>query len=257
MDNTNIKQFHQQYFEAIKQLQDKQDIINNMPKPEYESFFEIMPELIEFIIKEIEETTQLLARETDEELIEWFKEDIEIWNFKLTICKQSLKEAKEMKETEKLATITPQKNFIFATTSSGNIYLEKDLKDIPEEYYDSIGESLEKLKNGYEENNEEKAKALKSNRKLAGLHEIKLFKVRVVYQNLSPDTVFIIMAKMKKSDNDKKDREEMIVRKNQTDIEFKRLKKEILDPLQKQTLIDEHHQIYDKLFKQIRENRRG
>ena len=257
MDNKKREQLHNQYFEAIKQLQDKQDIIDNMPKPEYDSFFEIMLGLIEFIEKEIVETNQLLATEKDEELIYYFKDDLEIWKFKLNICKELLKEAKEAKKTEELASVTPQKNLIFAKTSSENIYLEKDLKDIPEEYYDSVSESLEQLKNGYIENNEEKGKSLKSNKKLLGLHEIKPFKVRVAYRNLSPDTVFIIIAKMKKSDNDKKDREEMIVRKSRTDIEFQRLKQEILDPEKKQALIEEHQQIYNKLFKQIKENRRG
>ena len=72
------------------------------------------------------------------------------------------------------------------------IYLEEDLKDIPEEYYIDIIECLESLKNGFTENNEIKGKSLKNNARLKGLHEIKKFKIRIGYLNLDSNLTFII-----------------------------------------------------------------
>lgn len=134
--------------------------------------------------------------------------------------------------------------------------MERDLKDLPQEYYECVFDSLEQLRGGYEENNAENGKALKSNRKLSGLHEIKPFKVRVVYRNLSPDVVYVLMAKMKKSNNSKKDREDLINRKDQTDGEFENLSKMIEDEEVLQELIDDNAVIYDRITKVIKEKGR-
>lgn len=257
MENNTIYILHRQYFEAIKQLQDEEDIIANLPSIEYESFYEIITELKEYITKEINETINLIEEETDKELIKYYTEELELWKLKLKLCQERINKANKQKETEELAKITPEKNIIFAKTSSGNIYLEKDLKDIAEEYYDSVQDSIEQLKNGYIENNEEKGKSLKGNRKLSKLHEIKQFKVRVGYKNLSNDIVYIMIAKMKKSNNDKKDREELIDRNGKTIKEFEKLEEQIQNPEIKEALIKEHNEIYKRIFNITKEKGRG
>lgn len=60
---TNLRE---QYYEAIKNLQFEQDIIDAMPKPEYESFYSIMYGLIELITKELEKNPQILPEILDE-----------------------------------------------------------------------------------------------------------------------------------------------------------------------------------------------
>lgn len=252
-----ISQLHDQYYEAIKQLQDKDDIINSLPNTDYNSFFDIIDVLIEKLEIDKKETIQLIASETNYELREYYQQELDLLEFKLECCSNRLEEAKSLQMTENFATMTNKKNIIFATTTSGNIYLEKDLKNIPEEYLDSILDAINQLKDGIVENNEEKGKKLRSNQKLSGLHEIKLFKVRIIYRNLSPDLVFLIGTKMKKSDNDKKDREEIIDRKDKTNSEFKELIEKIKDPKNKQMLIDQNRIILNNICNKINTNKRG
>ena len=257
MNNANVTRLRQQYFESIKQLQDKQDIIDNLPVPEYENFFPIMEGLIGFIAKEIEETNHMIQEEKDEDMKEYLQEEQDLWEYKLNACKELVDEVKEMKELEEQAENTPYKDIIFATTPLGNIYLERDLKGVSEEYYEKVKNSLEELKNGYKEENEEKGKQLKNNNKLLGVHEVKPFKVRIMYKILCPDTLFIIMTKMKKGDNEKKDREEVIIRNKQTELEFRKLRKEIKDPIRKKEIIEENQQTYNYLFEYLKEKGRG
>ena len=124
----------EQYYQAIKKLQVEQDIIDAMPKAEYESFFPIMYGLIDLIKKELSELQESLDNLEPEleELKEEYEEEIKTWQYKKDLCIKLLKEAKEDVEIENESKNTPIKNIIFAKTSSGNIYLEKDLKNIQE-----------------------------------------------------------------------------------------------------------------------------
>jgi len=256
MDNENIKKIQNTYFEAIKCLQDEQDIIDALPKPEYEDFFSLMENLIEFINKELEQINNLITKENDEEMKEYLSEELNLWKFKLSISKKLIDEAEKSKKIEQETQITPNKKLIFATTTTGNIYLEKDLKDIPEECYDAVRESLEALKDGYVEENDEKGKQLKNNGKIAKVHEIKQFKVRVMYKILAPDTLYIIMTRMKKDNNSKKDRDEVIIRNKQTEKEFNMLKNILKDPTAEKQIIDENQNTYNYLFEYLKERGR-
>lgn len=58
---------------------------------------------------------------------------------------------------------------IFAKTTFGNTYLERDLRDIPLEYYDKVLSTLDTLESGDIGSNVEKARQLVNNEKLFGL----------------------------------------------------------------------------------------
>lgn len=53
MEQDNIENLRKQYFAAILNLQNEQDIIDALPKPEYNSFFPIIYGLMELMEKEI------------------------------------------------------------------------------------------------------------------------------------------------------------------------------------------------------------
>lgn len=256
MYKDNIANLRQNYFSAIMKLTDEKDILDAMPQPLYESFFPIAYGLMDMFEQRLAELNEeLITSFNAKEYSELITEEIQILNYKKSICQQLILQAEDIKNTEMQAEMVPKKSLIFATTQSGNIYLERDLKDIPEEYLDSIAESLTCLENGFAENNNKKGKELSDN--LSGLHEIKQFKVRIYYKNITPDTVFIILAKMKKSNNDLSDRNKPLDRSQKTQSELLRLKEQMKDPTKKEIIIKQNQEIRDRIMKYINENRRG
>lgn len=256
----NIEFLRKKYYEAIILLQDEQDILNALPQPDYGNFFPIITGLIQCLDNELfmlQEELRVL-NQSDFEMREYIEEEIKILLFKKEVCNSLLQKGIEDKTIEEEAEKTPVKNIVFATTNSGNICIKNDLKTLPEEYYESIIDSLQNLMNGIEENNPEKAKALSSSdKKMAKIHEIKEFKVRLFYKNLSSDTVYVLMVRMKKSDYDALDRKEVTIRNNQVNKQYEQLKKLVKDPQMKQKLISENQEILSNLCDYLVQNRRG
>lgn len=254
-----IEILRNQYYEAIQLLQDEKDIKNALPQPEFTSFFQIMYGLIEklsLVEKELIKELNKIDNQ-DKEMLEYLKEELELNNFKKSLCEKLIKEARKEEQEEEIAEKGSPKNLIFATTSRGNVYLEEDLKDIPEEYYVEIIECLESLKNGFTESNEVKGKSLKNNAKLKGLHEIKQFKIRIGYINLNPNLTFVILAKTKKSDNSSQDRGDLINRNSKVGAEFQKLKELIKDENKKTELIEKNQEIENNLIEYLNKNKRG
>ena len=254
-----IEILRNQYYEAIQLLQDEEDIKNALPQPEFTSFFQIMYGLIEklsLVEKELIKELNKIDNQ-DKEMLEYLKEELELNNFKKSLCERLIKEARKEEQDEEIAEKGSPKNLIFATTGSGKIYLEEDLKDIPEEYYIDIIECLESLKNGFTENNEIKGKSLKNNARLKGLHEIKQFKIRIGYINLDPNLTFVILAKTKKSDNSSQDRGDLINRNSKVGAEFQKLKELIKDENKKTELIEKNQEIENNLIEYLNKNKRG
>ena len=254
-----IEILRNQYYEAIQFLQNEEDIKNALPQPEFTSFFQIMHGLVEklsLVEKElIKELNNIDFK--DKEMLEYVKEELELNNFKKNLCEKLIEEAKKEDQEEAIAEKGSLKNLIFATTSSGKIYLEEDLKDIPEEYYMDIIECLESLKNGFTESNEVKGKSLRNNAKLKGLHEIKKFKIRIGYMNLDPNLTFVILAKTKKSDNSSQDRGDLINRNSKVGAEFQKLKDLIKDENKKTKLIEKNQEKENNLMQYLNKNKRG
>lgn len=260
MDKDKIQEkLHEQYYDAIKLLQDNNDIIDALPKPIYKSFFSIMPRLIERLKEEEQELKEMLTGE-DKKSIDYIDiiEDLKLCALKIEICNKLYKDALEEVKIEKEGEEAKHKNIIFSKTSSGNVYLQKDLKSIPEEYYDSILDCIEKIENGYKEENTEKAKSFTTtNSKLAGIHEIKPFKIRVAYKILDKNIVYILMVRVKKDNNESLDREEIIKRANNTEKEYNQIKKEIKKESNKNKLLEEHKKIKEEIEQYLLSNKRG
>lgn len=254
-----IEKLVEKYYEAIMLLQEEKDIIESLPTPEYKTFFSIINGLIEYIDKEMIEKQQEISLYNieDKDLQEIAKEDLKLLQLKKQACLKRKSQVDEIVKNEEEAKLNPIKNLIFAKTSSNNVYAERDLKSFSEEYLDSVIESLQALENGFEEENIQKGRSLSNNNKLSGLHEIKPFKVRIFYRILSSDTVYVLLLRMKKSDNSKKDRDEAISRKSKTNKEFEMLRELVKDPQYKEKLIEEHSQIKNEIYEIINSTRRG
>lgn len=252
-----IENFRKQYYESVRLLQDEQDILNALPQPEYENFFPLIRGVIKKLENELKENQEELASELDPKMKEYIQDEIDIIQFKINVCINLLQKGLEDEKIEEEALSTPKKNIIFATTESGNICIENDMKTIPEEFYTSVERLLLRLQEGVVEDNGQKAKSFTTiDKKMVGIHEIKEFKIRLFYKNLSPDTVYVLMVRMKKSDNDRLDREEIINRTSQRNKQYERLKKEVKDPMKKEELIQEHKKTLDRLLGNIKHNKR-
>ena len=256
--NYSIEDLRKQYFESIMLLTDEEDILNMLPQPGYDSFYQIINGVLELIEKEIHLLHGELHNLDDNEYGELINEELKLLNFKKDACQKLIEKASIKGETVEKNDEVEQVNLIFATTENGNVYVERDLKNIPEEYYDSIGECLKKIENGFEESNSEQAHQFTTTHKdLVGLHEIKDFKVRIMYKKLAPDLAYIIMFKIKKSDFSKLDQNEIVIRYKKIQDEYERLSEMIKNPLMKEELINYNNEISERIYGMMNENRRG
>lgn len=253
MIDETLTKLRDSYYESIILLQDEKDIIEALPKPEYQNFFPLIEGLISKLMTEYEEFKSL--DDKDEEIIE----EIESLNRKINICKDLLIKVNTELASESLEeqSTYSKRHLIFAKTSFGTTFIEKDLKNIPFEYYDKILSALDTLENGDIGSNPEKAKLLVADKRLSGLFEIKEFKIRLIYRILKGNIVYVMQVRMKKDNNSLIDKQELISRNKNTKNEFIELKRNIENENYKLALINEHYDIYQDLKKVLEENNRN
>ena len=92
-----------------------------------------------------------------------------------------------------------ENNLIFVPTTGGNIRVLDEIDHIPEEYYEGFLELFKSIKEGTFKN----VKRFKNHNVIAGISEVKDFKIRVVFARLNKNSYAIISAFMKKHQNDK------------------------------------------------------
>lgn len=235
----NLEKNRENFYRAISLLQDENDIYSALPSPEYQTFFPLM----EGIISTLEEEYRDYQSLGDDSEVSEVLESIER---KISICKSKVEEIKKQSFDDSVDNLAryPKRHLIYAKTAFNGTCLERDLKDIPSEYYGSILSTLDTLEHGEEiGGNIEKVKRLTQNKELFGLYEIKEFKIRLIYRIISENLVYVMQVRMKKDDNSVRDRRELAIRKKNTENEYMVLKKETLDPIKRETLIMEHDDI--------------
>ena len=253
IDNiTNIEEQREQYFKAIMCLFDEQEILDALPRSDYVAFFPIMDGVVKRLDDYLEELKKMINNEDDKEMLAYIREDFKSTLFKKKICMTRIEEALYDVDILKKSEECLVKNLVFANSGGDNVYLEKDLKSIPFEYYSVVLESLEMLERG-----EAKFKRFVDNKNLNGILEITPFKIRVMFKNLDADTVFVIMARVKKDNLSTKDREEPTKRNHRTMEEFCTLKKQIKDPVMKRNIIDANREIKNAIFSKLKNDGRG
>ena len=255
-----IETLRQNYFENVIKFKEEKEFIEALPKPDYPDFFSMINGIIMKLKDELAKIKTLLSSSPDEtpDFIEYYNDEIKSINHQINICQNLLAQAKKDEAIIEEFAKQPIKNIVFATTTGGNISLEKDLKVIPEEYYQDIIDMLKRIEQGVTENNEVQAHSFNSShRKLCGCHEVKTFKVRIVYKILSSDTVYVFLAKLKKSDNDSRDRTEIVTRASNQSYEYELLKEQLKNPHIKQKIIDENRKILINLYEYLNQKKRG
>ncbi len=148
---------------------------------------------------------------------ELLKEMIEIKNFleseKQTIAKEDLDDFKEeilqnqkkiewieniRKEIENVESKEEENQLYFLSTESGNICVFDDLSSISSEYYKGFIELFVSIIKGRFKN----VKQFANNSELAGIKEVKDFKIRILFDKIGQNQYVILGAFIKKSDND-------------------------------------------------------
>lgn len=255
--NPSLEELRESYFIAISKLTNEEDIRNSLPLSSSDSFEELINMIISKLDDEISEWERedLLAVTNDDK--ETVKKELDILNLKKRICLEKIDEFNQNNALEEAYEKTPKKHLIFATSNLGNILFLRDLKDISEEYYNKILELLSKLEYNIYDNNETKDRKLANNRNITNIYEKKDFKVRICYRMLTPDTCYVMLAKMKKSNNDLKDRLEIENRKLSTESDYQRVKNLLKDPKSREELININEQIKSEIEKNIKEHERG
>lgn len=255
--NPSLEELRESYFIAISKLTNEEDIRNSLPLSSSDNFEELINMIISKLDDEISEWERedLLAVTNDDK--ETVKKELDILNLKKRICLEKIDEFNQNNALEEAYEKTPKKHLIFATSNLGNILFLRDLKDISEEYYNKILELLSKLEYNIYDNNETKDRKLANNRNITNIYEKKDFKVRICYRMLTPDTCYVMLVKMKKSNNDLKDRLEIENRKLNTESDYQRVKNLLKDPKSREELININERIKSEIEKNIKEHGRG
>lgn len=247
--NPSLEELRESYFIAISKLTNEEDIRNSLPLSSSDNFEELINMIISKLDDEISEWERedLLAVTNDDK--ETVKKELDILNLKKRICLEKIDEFNQNNALEEAYEKTPKKHLIFATSNLGNILFLRDLKDISEEYYNKILELLSKLEYNIYDNNETKDRKLANNRNITNIYEKKDFKVRICYRMLTPDTCYVMLVKMKKSNNDLKDRLEIENRKLNTESDYQRVKNLLKDPKSREELININERIKSEIEK--------
>lgn len=246
-DTTNdlVIQLRDAYYDAIVKLQYKEDILRELPDPDYYNYFPIMNALVLKLVHECKAYEKFGDDLEAMEVISSLKDKIDICKEQIKTVRDDLKDQSFEEQSKH-----PVRHLIFAKTNvMGGTFLERDLKKIPSEYYDKVSSAMEFLEYGDFHSSGNKIRQLTNNKKMFGLFEIKEFKVRLVYRVLSGDMVYVMLARMKKDDNSAVDQKDLIVRGKNTMDEYQKLKEQVKDASQRDLLLMEHDNIKQNIKK--------
>ncbi len=190
------------YFSQINNLASTSNlqlsIADILPSKENVNYYNINLRIKMELLKNIKEIEELLNQEKanlTKEDYEEFKDEILLNQEKIKIIStlETINEIEQGHEPIK-------NNFIFVPTSSGNIRILKELKDIDQEYYEGFKDLFASIEDGRLKN----IRRFKSINNLnSGVCEVKDYKIRVVFDQIGPHDYALITAFIKKSDKDK------------------------------------------------------
>ena len=189
------------YYENIRDVKVddnlKQNLEMALPSKKHGNYEKINLRLRAELLREIKIIYELIKEEDID------KDDLidlkgEISNIK--IKSEMVKSITEEQEKSDVEVKSISNQLIFTETSSGNIRILDEIDHIDQDYYDRIIALLNSIKDGSFKN----VKRFRSiNNKTAGVSEVKLFKVRVLFEKVEANKYAIISVFVKKSDMDK------------------------------------------------------
>lgn len=238
------------YYEPIRSMNTntdsehmKQIISGNLPLKSNSNYFKLINRIKIEIVKEISGLISMYNETSDDEFKNDIKENIDFEKKKLIIVKE-IEKSKELQD-ESVA----ENNIVFTKTNSGNIYALEDIKSINNEYYASILELYESIKNG----TFKKVKRLTtSNNKANSVSEVRGFKTRIIFDKLDQNTYVILQIAIKKSDFDKGYKESLEKRVSA----YKSQKERILNQLNDEIYMSENAESENRLVEILSQNKK-
>lgn len=148
-------------------------------------------------------------------------------------------------------------NLLFSKTKFNHPHVLSDLDNIPNEYRDSLERLLEKLDENNFSTSKEKHRKISNNGSLAGIFELKDFKVRVLYKMLGKNHFYVIGINYKQAQNEICELEKMARRNSMTNTEYNEIKTKIANNEDISDLLQDSQSIYNDLINEIQETKRG
>ena len=244
------------YFNYLSESSvDMQEFIDEFPKMEYANFLNLTAGILSDIDIEIKKYTDGLTVEEQEELNDFSEYLLLLEKKRYTLNKR--KEYMDIIQEQEANLEETYRNIIFATTPSGNVCLEQDLKDIDLENYDKFLEALTRLRNNDRNFSSEKQKPMVGKNVCRGLYEIKAFQFRLIYMIVNKDTVLAIMAEDKiKDTSSKKKTRQPAQRKELVESQVKYYQELLKNEDEKEKIIAQNDAIYDELVDILSKGRR-
>ena len=245
-----LDKLRQQYFRTVLVTTTDEELYAVLPNKSFSNFNEIMKGIIKLLTKEIKSNMSSFSREKDEDMKLLYKEEIADLQRKLKICEQVLQSSFIIEDEVSKTIDDKQKNIIiFGTSPAGNVSFLSDLRrDVDPHYYDDVITLLESFKNGTSSNNPDTIKRFTgSNNKLQGIYELKGYQIRIIFQPLENNIIYVSMVRIKKDDRALKDFNEPIKRINLLSKDYERVKRIIKSGQGVDDLIIKNEEIYQEI----------
>ena len=201
-DDSDFEEEIEYYLSQLRELTPaniEEKIVEVLPVRKHKDFKKIILRLkLESIknIKELEEMIIECLNTKELEEIEMYKEEI---LYEKRIIELLDKALSFSPEHETIETEQEENRLIFVPTTGGNIRVLDEIDHIPEEYYEGFQELFTSIKEGTFKN----IRRFTNHSTIAGICEVKGFKIRVIFSRLDKNSYAIISAFMKKQQNDK------------------------------------------------------
>lgn len=244
------------YVNSLLELESIDEINSSLPSPNQDGYEEFITNLINFINNEINSNEELKNECNNNDDLLLINQELKKLNQIRNILIARLN---DITKEEKIP--SGKKNLIFLTTSAGNPCIEKDLKEIPKEYFDSLADLFERLENFGEKSgefNDTLCKKLTSNCTFKDVFEMKNFKVRLYFEQLDKDNLLVLMSRFKNQTTSKyidevlESRVRMPVIIGEKKLMVDLIKETLSNPLTRNSLIKKNNDIKDSILNKLR-----
>ena len=246
-----LEKLRQQYFQTVLVTTTDEELYDVLPNKNYSNFNEIMQGIIKLLAEEIKSNMSSLSREKDPDMIILYKEEIADLQRKMKICEQVLQSSYVIEDEQKETIDEDKKNIIiFGISPAENVSFLSDLRrDVDPHYYEDVIALLESYKNGTASNNPDTIKRFTgANTKLQGIYELKGYQIRIIFQPLDNNMIYVSMVRIKKDDRTLKDFNEPIKRIGLLSKDYERVKRIIKSGQGLEELIIRNEEVYQDII---------
>lgn len=230
------------YIKVIKSGSTVDDIKYLLDKENIKNRNNIINRLLILINKEILENKDLLMYEEDMDI----RDDLN----NLEFIYEELLDYRDYVDVEDV-TDNYNMNVVFLMYNEDKSYIERDLEDIREEYYNDFYSLLESIKNG---TFKQIKKFANVRRDLYSFTEVKKYQTRIFFTKLDNNTILICGAMVKKVDSSKHYFDYLVNRtKSLNNIDLNSIK----ECLNNREFINNEEDIYNRIISNLKENARG